>query len=234
MNYESYSEWKSWDETSTLKEWQARYFEKELKQANLSKMTSALEIGFGAGEFLLWASRRGVKAVGVEMLPELVDLASKKGFEVYQWNCADSKTTDAPFGDQKFDCIVAFDVFEHIPPDTFRMAIRNLSNLLNPTGKLILRFPNGESPFSLPLYNGDDTHQLTLTKSKLIQFCVGTPLELESYRNSARVVAKGKLAFFKRLLFYVRDMFELIVGYVYFGQRKPLDPAATAVLQLKS
>ena len=233
LDYKTYKEWKEWGTEHYLESWLARYFSKEFSRIHLAEFGSVLEIGFGHGKFLEWAKIREIAAVGLEIIPELVEFASEQGFEVYNWNIVEGNEDQSPIKGRKFDCIVAFDVLEHLTIEHAQCALNRISKLLSPKGKVILRFPNGESPFHLPLQNGDYTHKITITKSKLEHLCIGTGLQIESYRNSARVANNPLTAPLKWMFFGIRDLVEIFIGYVYYSRRMPLDPAATAVLYLK-
>jgi SAM-dependent methyltransferase len=204
--YETYQEWKQWEVENHLEPWLARYFSKEIGQARLHLFSSVLEIGFGNGEFLEWVKTRGA---------------------------VEDDEAQNPIKGRQFDCIVAFDVLEHFTIEEAQYALARMAKLLAPKGKIILRFPNGASPFYLPLQNGDYTHRISLTKPKLEHLCINTSLQLESYRNSARIANKRITAPLKWCFFRFRDAIEILLGYTYYGRRIPLDPAATAVLAHK-
>lgn len=230
-DYETYKQWKKWGPERQLQPWHARYFALEIKRARLSQFKSVLEIGFGNGEFLQWAKQRGAEPVGLEIIPELVEAASESGLEVHHWNLVDGDMADRPLAGRTFDCIVAFDVIEHLPVEAAQEVLKRIASLLNPGGKVILRFPNGESFLSVPIQNGDHTHRMAVCKVKLEHLCIGSGLKVESYGNAARVANKASTAWLKWLLFRCRDLLELVVGYLYYNKSRPLDPVATAVLR---
>ena len=230
-DYETYKKWKSWGAGRQLEPWLARYFQLEVSRAGLLHFNSVLEVGFGNGEFLDWAKQNGASPVGLEIIEELVSLAEKDGFEVYHWNLVEGDEKESPLDGRLFDCVVAFDVIEHLTIEQAQVALQRMAALLQPGGKVLLRFPNGESPFYLPLQNGDYTHRIDVTRSKLEHLCLGSGLELECYYNSVRVAANRSTAWIKWLVFRARDIIELVVGYLYYSKRRPLDPAATAILR---
>lgn len=227
--YDTYKEWKGWGSNRRLLPWQRRYFELEIKRARLPRLEKVLEIGFGNGEFLCWAKEMNATVVGIEIIPDLVGAAQSQGFEAYELNLVGDLEPN-PLAQRKFDCIVAFDVIEHLPIEEAKLALKRMEELLEPDGKIILRFPNGESPLYIPVQNGDYTHRMDLCHGKLKHLCIGTGLELEGYYNAARVANKQKTAWLKWVIFKVRDIIELFVGYLYYNKRRPLDPVATAVL----
>ena len=228
-DYDTYREWKKWGKQDALKGWQCRYFAKEVKRANLKSFASLLEVGFGNGEFLRWAKDQGVQVCGIEIIPELVDVAKSNDIEAYLYDLFEKQEND-PLEGRKFDCIVAFDVLEHMTVEQAKTVFIRLAEFLTPDGKIIFRFPNGESPFYVPIQNGDYTHRMDLCAVKLKHLCIGTGLQLEQYANAARVAAKPSTAWLKWILFKLRDLTELYIGALYYNKRRPLDPVATAIL----
>lgn len=230
--YTTYKEWKGWGVKNVLSPWMAKYFESEISRATTKEPTTFLEVGFGNGEFLEWAKTRGASVTGIEIIPELVQAADVQGYEVFQWSIASGDDKN-PLKNRKFDCIVALDVIEHLSTDEIRVCFFHFGELLQDGGRIVLRFPNGESPFSLPFQNGDHTHRTWLTKVKLEHLCLGSGLELEAYRNSFRIANHSRFYWIKSLLFIMRDAVEIFIGYVYYSKRVPLDANAVAVLRKK-
>jgi 2-polyprenyl-3-methyl-5-hydroxy-6-metoxy-1,4-benzoquinol methylase len=80
---------------------------------------------------------------------------------------ADSLAHLGSFTDGSFDAIVALDFLEHIPREDFRRFLDIAFAKLVPSGVLIMRGPNGDSPFvGLNLYN-DPTHIWCYTSTSL-------------------------------------------------------------------
>jgi 2-polyprenyl-3-methyl-5-hydroxy-6-metoxy-1,4-benzoquinol methylase len=103
------------------------------------KGESILEIGAGFGIFCEEVAKTEYfKAViGVEASGALHSTCTKKGFKVYE-GVLESLTIE-----EKFDFIVAFEVFEHIfDPLAF---LRIINGLLLPGGMVMLTFPNYNS-----------------------------------------------------------------------------------------
>ncbi len=229
--YSHYREWKRWGDVRPVSRWQAQYFAGELSRARPARFASVLEIGFGNGEFLQWAAAQGVKVAGLEIIPELVEAARTRGFEAHLCNLVEQDPAEGPLAGRTFDCIVLFDVLEHLPVEEGILALQRLRYLLAPGGRIILRFPNGDSPFAAPIQNGDHTHRNAIARSKLEQMCVGTGLKVRFFGNSFRVANKRSTAWLKWVIFRLRDLTEFGIGFLYFNRRRPLDPVATAVLE---
>lgn len=237
-NYQSYANWKkwSWCDYEKVPQWMRRYFAGEVSRLNLPSNSRILEIGFGQGEFMEWARAKGYKVCGLEIIDELVDKAKAAGFEAAMYNITSdqegqlsSQPTFLEAGG--FDVIIAFDVVEHLTAEEFQAFLRFSKQMLAAKGSILLRFPNGGSPFGLRLQHGDNTHRMTLTETQLTQMTVGGAFEVVFCGNAYRVVGDGKCSWLARLAFLFRNMIERFVGLVYFMRRIPLDPALTAILK---
>ena len=63
------------------------------------------------------------------------------------------------YNSEYFDLVIALDVMEHINKKDLEKFLFEVQRVLIKGGKFIARVPNGDSPFGLPLQNGDLTHQ---------------------------------------------------------------------------
>lgn len=166
LNYDSsYLTWKRWEEKKfgILKRSGRIYYDAEIKKTGLKKRVAlrVLEIGFGNGSFLTYAKQKGWDVVGVEINNDLVETASRYGYDVV---CAESL---AEFSDCDFDLVVAFDVLEHIGPKDLPNFFKEVARVLKNNGVLLARFPNGDSPFGLMNQNGDLTHVTAMGSGKV-------------------------------------------------------------------
>lgn len=155
-----YLEWKHWspDSFGSLSTREACDFAANLSKAHtvLPAGSQALEIGFGNGAFLEFGRRRGWRMHGTEANPTLVDRARSKGFQAIH------SESLAGFADSSFHLVAAFDVLEHIPLDQLPGFLAEVRRVLRPEGLFLARFPNGDSPFGLPIQNGDPTHRTAI------------------------------------------------------------------------
>jgi 2-polyprenyl-3-methyl-5-hydroxy-6-metoxy-1,4-benzoquinol methylase len=170
-----YAAWKGWDE-ATFAQYSAsdaRYFDWHLQRAcgAAPKASQVLEIGFGNGRFMGWLRAQGHQVQGIETNARLVDVARRAGF------VAGADVGDVP-AELRFDLIAAFDVLEHVPPAALEALLNTLATRLQPQGRLLLRFPNGESPFGLWMQHGDLTHVHALGLSKVAQLCAACGLKM--------------------------------------------------------
>jgi SAM-dependent methyltransferase len=225
--YQSYVAFKSWpaDDANSSDE----TYEVELFRGGVSPPARILEIGFGAGRFLDWARRRGYSVTGVEVIGELVDRARAAGHAVFQGT---PQTVIDPMT-QKFELIVAFDVFEHLSVEELVNLLKFLRTILCAKGRILARFPNGGSPFGVCWQNSDITHVTTLSAERIRQLALVAELRVLSVTNAARPMAGSRNRMLKRGAYLARDLIEWTVGNLYLGYRVPLDPNLTVLLGTK-
>jgi SAM-dependent methyltransferase len=223
--YASYLTFKSWDDAAGEPD---ACFEIEVARTGIEAPAKVLELGFGEGRFLSWAQERGYVVTGVELVPELVDRASKRGFTVYQGTVECIPELKG----QEFDLIAAFDVFEHLRRDELVALLKFSKQILKRSGKILARFPNGGSPLGLPYQNGDATHVTALGAGAMLQIAGAAGLKIVWIGNAARDLQSGKHHWItKRIAYLLRDTIEIFVGRIYFRDgRHPLDPNLTAVI----
>lgn len=228
----SYVDWKSWDpaEFGRFEASDGIYYSAEtgIDQALGAKV---LEIGFGNGAFLGWAKSVGAQVYGIETNPLLNDRAR-------QLLGADNVFDDLGGSDVKrlngsITHVVAFDVIEHVPMAELSGMLALTRDLLTDTGRMVLRFPNGDSPFGRITQHGDPTHVSTLGYQRLEFFARGCGLhvvEIRAPKLPARGV--GLARGLKRCaLKAARSLIERVVAQLYFGGRRiALDPNYVAVL----
>ena len=123
------------------------------------------ELACGHGSFLWWLRQRGYQEViGIDSSPEQIALAAQTGaatrlMEVNRW------LEEQPEG--KLQALVGIDLIEHISKDDFMNLLEASYRALAADGHLILRYPNGDSPFvGRNLFN-DITHIWTYTTNCL-------------------------------------------------------------------
>lgn len=124
-----------------------------------------VELACGHGSFLHWLKGRGYTNItGVDASTEQVKFARQIGVPVEQ---DDVNRWLAQQPKNRFSAIVAIDLAEHLPKDDFMELLHLAQPALLPGGSLILRLPNGDSPFvGMNLFN-DITHVWTYTPNAL-------------------------------------------------------------------
>ncbi|MBU0455722.1 MAG: class I SAM-dependent methyltransferase [Pseudomonadota bacterium] len=225
-NYESYEQWKNWSGDCQCDSLCQRYFNGEFRNIPIHGR-SVLEIGFGNGEFLAWASSKGAQIFATEINKKLVDAAKKRGFQVYYGNV--DQISDLK--NMQFDVVVAFDVFEHLTHDELVKMLRFLHAHLADHGNIVIRVPNGQSPFGRLYQHGDMTHRNTLSINQFQQISMLLGFKVVRATNSFRVVnssLKGLAQIFRNGL---RNLIEISLSKIYGFSRLPLDPNITVVLE---
>lgn len=211
--------WKAWSGNGSgvafgsSSSYEKSYFAKLLKLAQLTRgPTEILEIGFGNGGLMAYCQSRGFRVVGTEANPTLVEIARAEGFDAHG---AEFIETVPP---ESFDLIIALDVVEHIDPSQTISFLKACRRALRAEGALVLRFPNGDSPFSVSNFNADITHVNWISADKLRYYAraasfsvfkvLGTPQIIltrsifHGFYNLCNVPAKWLINALYRLIFY--------------------------------
>lgn len=221
----AYSEWKGWSPTDfgVCSEDEGRYFAAEVGPL-IGAGAKVLEVGYGNGKLLAFLRRHGCRVVGVETNSELVRRARDAGFR-----------TAADLGSlagEGFDLAVAFDVFEHVPDAAAVAFLASIAATLRPGGKVLLRFPNGDSPFGRAYQHGDPTHVTAVGSLKVRYVAQEAGLDVIGFKNpEVPIGSHAPKARMKHALARgIRSAVERLVGFAYFGGRMPLAPNLVAVL----
>lgn len=119
------------------------------------------DLACGHGSFLWWLKEQGYSnARGVDSSPEQISLAESAGLVVENADVIEWLKRQSP---NNYQTLFAIDFIEHISKDDFMIFLSECQRVLSPNGMLILRYPNGDSPFvGMNLYN-DITHVWTYT-----------------------------------------------------------------------
>ena len=222
--YNTYALRKGWAGIGTSED--VAYFDHLAAKAGIGPTGRSLEIGFGDGRLLDWARARGHDITGVEILPDMVEAAQRRGHRVQQ-----GPLKPGMFPASSFDFIFVMDVFEHLTTAELLELLSLARALLRPAGKVIARFPNGKSPFFGDYQFSDVTHISCLTAASLDQIA-----ERAGMRVTASLVIRpfpaGLKAKIRRWFAYrLRTIFEITVGLAYYGKRTSLDPNAVVIIE---
>lgn len=222
--YASYDGWKGWKAPFAYDPETAGYFAAEFAGMPMTGKR-VLEIGFGNGEFLAWAKDKGADVAGCEVTPAAIAAAGAAGIPLISPDFEANPSDCGPY-----DIIAAFDVFEHLDPPTIVAKLAAISQMLTPTGILLLRYPNGQSPFGLASQHGDATHATALSRAKIEQYATGVELYTIRYGSTARgpapTMAKAAVRTFRHVL---RAMIERMMRFAYATDVE-LAPVVTHVL----
>jgi 2-polyprenyl-3-methyl-5-hydroxy-6-metoxy-1,4-benzoquinol methylase len=226
LDYDGYSEWKNWTKFFQYSADDASYFERELGGVEL-RNRRLLEIGFGEGRFLGWARDRGALVTGMERDANALAAARKDGVSLIDGDLGQhSKALRGQYA-----VIAAFDVFEHLTLTQIEDYLAAAAQLLEPNGILILRYPNGQSPFGLPQQHGDVTHLTALSRAKIDQ--LASPYGLHTIRYGAAAIPRGNgLVWLARSSRRLARWFLGKVLNFAFNQNIVWDAVVTQVLQL--
>ena len=96
---------------------------------NVRRGSSVLDLGCGEG-LLALLKRKDVYLTGVDLSPELVEMARRNGYD----SACVGQLTDLPFPSASFDYVVSLDVFGHIGFDEKDAVLKEIKRVLRPGG----------------------------------------------------------------------------------------------------
>lgn len=140
------------------------YYGRFLPEDAASKI---LDLGCGYGGVVWWLQQLGYKdAHGIDISGEQIEKAAGLGIRnVEHGDIADSLKDTREF----YDVIMARDVLEHFDKCEILTILDLIFLALKKDGLLILKVPNGESPFGGRYRYGDFTHEIAFTRASLSQ-----------------------------------------------------------------
>ena len=225
--YSGYADWKNWRGEFAPSDREARYFAAELADVPLAGKR-VLEIGFGNGSFLAWAKALGAEVVGTEIDAVMIEHARARGFDARP-----ASLEALLMANERFDLVVAFDVFEHWDKPTLVASLTQFAGLLHAGGQVLARFPNGQSPFGRVHQYGDLTHQTVLSASSILQLAKMTDFAVVRVGNACSVPLRRD--FFSLLKHHWRrwrrTRIERWIGKLYGFGRLALDPNLVVLLR---
>ncbi len=230
---ENYMEFKSWELNHPTEDDLERFSIET--QYHLTQTPSKIfEVGFGQGHFLLWAKEKGHEVHGTEVIPELANTIRKQAIPHVLNRKIQDLTPEITGTD--FDLIMAFDVLEHLYLQEILNFLLLSYKILKPGGQIIVRVPNGQSPFSRFYQNGDATHVTELSGAKLKQLANKIGFQITMIRNSARPLGKNtKQKFLRKITYLLRDIIGYSIARIFWGDTTtPMDPNITIVLKKPS
>ena len=222
--YDSYTAFKNWSVPGEVT--RPEDFEGLLREAGSPPgPLDLLDYGFGEGAFLDWARSAGHRVVGVEILPEMIASATARGHRAIL-----AERLAADLGETRLDAIVLMDVMEHLDRAAFHALMALARKALKPGGMIVARFPNGASPVFGRFHYSDLTHERPLTALSVAQLAAPEGMKVVRAFNP-RPVPPGLVKGLKRRVAYAtRDLIEIVLGFVYFGYRFPMDPNVAITL----
>jgi SAM-dependent methyltransferase len=231
----SYIQWKAWSPETfgAFTPEDDAQFSCEMRRAgiDLDHSSQVLEVGFGNGGFAAWVQRRTSRYVGSECNPELVARARKAGIEAHP---ATLNLASIAQG-RSFDLIAIFDVLEHLEMEEILEVFASSRHCLSARGRLVIRVPSGDSPFSGRFMHGDITHKTFLGTLAFHQLATRTGLEVVAVRDAAfPIVGFGIAAVVTRAaVAAIRKVINSMIRIVYYGNKPAaISPNLIAVLKL--
>jgi 2-polyprenyl-3-methyl-5-hydroxy-6-metoxy-1,4-benzoquinol methylase len=225
--YSNYQDWKSWDDLFVYTPDHDGYFTRELADLAIRE-ADVLEIGFGSGSCVAWLEDRGARISVTEISERSCAGAQARGLEVLPTDLPPVAGAHA----NQFDTIIAFDVFEHLDLNTVEAYLSACATMLKPGGRLLLRFPNAQSPFGLQPQAGDPTHKSQLSLSVLNLMNVSRPFRVTRYAASHLYLGKPMTpVWFKRVT--RRGMQKALNGFLSFVYASgiPYEPVVVIVME---
>jgi 2-polyprenyl-3-methyl-5-hydroxy-6-metoxy-1,4-benzoquinol methylase len=194
-DYDTYQRLKGWDAQPFMEPTPGdrMFYDHYLGSLDLAG-SKVLEIGFGNGNFLGWAKANGAVVYGTEIQEAAIAKAQANGVQVLPLDLAEAR--DELRGELLI--VAAFDVMEHLTMGQNAALLAAGADMLQPGGVLIARFPNGQSPLSLPIQHGDRTHVSVLSIPIVEQMITDLPFDVAYAGEPFRTLTGGALSRFVR------------------------------------
>jgi cyclopropane fatty-acyl-phospholipid synthase-like methyltransferase len=194
--YSSYNAYKNY-QPSKLGRKDIKRFDLEIwDPAAFTSDMACLELGSGTGDFLQYLHHKGVQNFqGIDQDPNLKTVLKPE--ILTRFECVDIwEFLMSPLS-TSWDRVVLLDVLEHFTPeDGFRL-LSLITKGLNPRGKIVIKVPNGGSPWGMSYQAGDVTHKTTFNSGSLRQLAMASQLCVDNIydqkRGSRRRVITDKI-----------------------------------------
>ncbi len=178
-----------------------------------------LDLGCGAGVLLERAKELGYRDVrGVDRSPEQVAEARSAGLTEVVEGDALAHLTHLPA--ESLDCLVAFDVLEHVSKPELHAWMMAIHRALADEGRLILHLPNGASPLGGRVVHGDLTHETVFTGRSIAQLLAAYGFQKISCHEDRPVGAKARVRLRRLGWQLIRFLLRLAIA-VETGDRDP-------------
>lgn len=225
--YSNYQDWKSWHDMFVYSTDHAGYFSAELSGLDIEG-ADVLEIGFGNGSCVAWMEKQGARVSVTEISERACAVARDRGLDVLPADLPDAATDHT----ERFDTIIAFDVFEHMDIETINRYLDACAIMLKSGGKMLLRFPNAQSPFGLRPQTGDPTHKAQLSLDVMKLLIIGKPYRVTRYAGSFLYLGKPLTpVWFKRITRRsLQSLISRALNFIY-ASGIPYEPVVVIVLE---
>jgi SAM-dependent methyltransferase len=123
---------------------------------DLRHAAPVLDVGCGRGEFLELLREAGIKSIGIDIDPDMVEICRQKGLDAKR---ADALAHLEGLENGSLGGIFCAHVVEHVAPDDLYRLLELAAAKLRPGGTLIAETPNPRALFALSMFFADPTHQ---------------------------------------------------------------------------
>jgi cyclopropane fatty-acyl-phospholipid synthase-like methyltransferase len=121
---------------------------KRVITANIPKQGKIIELGCGAGNYVIWFAKMGYEITGIDISENAINIA-RNSASIAGVNCqftVADVTGDLPGFDERFDFAYDWELLHHIFPEDRDRYIKNVSNLLKRDGRYLSVCFSEESP----------------------------------------------------------------------------------------
>jgi len=166
----------------------------------LGEKSIVLDAGCGEGNLSIYMARRGARVLGIDISKRAIKICKRKSIELGLNQKLEFLNVDIIDNqiDGTFHLATCFEVLEHI--SNYGLAIKRLSELLKPSGILIVSTPSANAPlFKLGLTKREDTrsgHLRRYTLEELVDLLKKEGLEILETKKTEGI--------FRNFLFYNR------------------------------
>ena len=121
-----------------------------MRHCQLSSASRVLEIGCNDGRYLnLCTQMHGCIGVGIDLAEHAIQQAIEVKPPELRTQFHVAEASRLPFATKAFDCIISFDVFEHLGHSGFEQTMKECSRVLTSKGKLIVYIVSQKDEFTL-------------------------------------------------------------------------------------
>lgn len=143
-----------------------RYFPED-KQAII------LDLGCGHGALVYLAKQMGyLNITGIDISSEQIEVAKKLCIEGVDEGDIMRTLEKTPY--ETIDCLITFDVIEHLTRDEILSLVDLAFKAIKPKGRWIIHTPNAESPFGMRMRYWDLTHETAFTHTSISQLLLSS------------------------------------------------------------
>lgn len=151
-----------------------------------------LEVGCGQGRGVTWLMPKVESFAAIDKIAEIVEGLKAK---FPGGNFVAGNIPPLPFDDQTFDCVVSFQVIEHIADD--HLYLREISRVLKPNGLALITTPNrpmslSRNPWHEREYTADELSALAKKYFKVVDMkgITGNEKVMQYYHRNRESVNK--------------------------------------------